>query len=149
MIGVLLGIAVVKMLVVHLVLVAAFGWTVAILLGVVDVAAVLDLTLLLRSFKRLPVVLTADVLMMRTGFLKSLTVPVAQIAGTGRTWDAATLKQRGVVNFALIGWPNVWLDLDPPVQHRRGTPVSAIAHKLDDPVAFHAAIAALSAAHGH
>ena len=81
MIGVLLGIAVVEMLVVHLVLVAAFGWTVAILVGNVDVAAVLYLTLLLRSFKRLPVVLTADVLMMRTGFLKSLTVPSRRSPG--------------------------------------------------------------------
>jgi hypothetical protein len=149
MIGVLLGIAVVEMLVVHLVIVAAVGWIAAIVVGIIDVAVIAYLALLLQSFKRMPVTLSADVLTMRTGFLKSVVVPVAQIAGCRRNWDADALKQESVVSLALIGWPNVWLELDLPVPRRRGKPISAIAHKLDDPVAFHAAIAALSAAHGH
>jgi hypothetical protein len=76
--------------------------------------------------------------------LKSVVVPVGQIAGLRATWDAAALKQRGVVNLALVSWPSVVIDLDPPVPTRRGRQVHAVAHKLDDPAAFHAAITALS-----
>ncbi|WP_426258772.1 hypothetical protein [Sphingomonas sp. DC1600-2] len=144
MIGVLLGIAIVEMCVVHLVVGALFGWTVALVVGVLDLSLVIGLALLLRSFRRLPVTIADGVLTLRAGLLKSVVVPVGQIAGLRATWDAAALKQRGVVNLALVSWPSVVIDLDPPVPTRRGRQVRAVAHKLDDPAAFHAAIAALS-----
>jgi len=144
MIGVLLGIAIVEMCVVHLVVGALFGWTVALVVGVLDLSLVIGLALLLRSFRRLPVTIADGVLTLRAGLLKSVVVPVGQIAGLRATWDAAALKQRGVVNLALVSWPSVVIDLDPPVPTRRGRQVHAVAHKLDDPAAFHAAIAALS-----
>lgn len=144
MIGVLLGIAIVEMCVVHLVVGALFGWTVAMVVGVLDLSLVIGLALLLRSFRRLPVTIADGVLTLRAGLLKSVVVPVGQIAGLRATWDAAALKQRGVVNLALVSWPSVVIDLDPPVLTRRGMQVHAVAHKLDDPAAFHAAIAALS-----
>lgn len=144
MIGVLLGIAIVEMCVVHLVVGALFGWTVALVVGVLDLSLVIGLALLLRSFRRLPVTIADGVLTLRAGLLKSVVVPVGQIAGLRATWDAAALKQHGVVNLALASWPSVVIDLDPPVLMRRGRQVRAVAHKLDDPAAFHAAIAALS-----
>ncbi|MDR6849655.1 hypothetical protein J2X47_002914 [Sphingomonas sp. BE270] len=144
MIGVLLGIAIVEMCVVHLVVGALFGWTVALVVGVLDLSLVIGLALLLRSFRRLPVTIADGVLTLRAGLLKSVVVPVGQIAGLRATWDAAALKQRGVVNLALVSWPSVVIDLDPPVPTRRGRQVHAVAHKLDDPAAFHAAITALS-----
>jgi hypothetical protein len=49
----------------------------------------------------------------------------------------------------LLGIANILVDLSEPVFTRRGKPIRAIAHTLDDPAAFHAAITALSAAHGH
>jgi hypothetical protein len=149
MIGVLLGIAIVEMCVVHLVVGALFGWTVALGVGVLDLSLVLGLFLLLRSLRRLPVTLTGGVLTMRAGVLKSVTVPTRQIVGLRATWDAAALKERGVLNLALASWPSVVVDLHPPVLTRRGKPIHAIAHKLDDPAAFHAAIAALSRDNGH
>ena len=46
MIGVLLGIAIVEMCVVHLVVGALFGWTVALVVGVLDLSLVIGLALL-------------------------------------------------------------------------------------------------------
>lgn len=149
MIGVLLGIAIVEMLVVHLVVVAWLGWRAAAVAGVIDASLVIALIGLIRSFRRLPVTLADGVLTMRAGSLKTIAIPIAHIAGLRATWDAAALKQRGVLNLALASWPSVVVDLEPPVVLRRGRQLRAVAHKLDDPVAFHAAIAALSRSHGH
>lgn len=142
--AVLLGIAIVEMCVVHLVVGALFGWTVALVVGVLDLSLVISLVLLLRSFRRLPVTIADDVLTLRVGMLKTIAVPVHQIAGLRASWTAADLKPRGVVNLALASWPSVVIDLDPPVLGPRGRSVHTVAHKLDDPAAFHAAIAALS-----
>lgn len=149
MIGVLLGIAIVEMLVMHLVVVALLGWWAAVIVGLLDLSLVVTLVLLLRSFRRLPVTLADGVLMMRAGSLRSVAVPVGQIAGLRASWDAAALKQRGTLNLALASWPSVVIDLDPPIMTRRGRAIHAVAHKLDDPAAFHAAIAGLSRGDGH
>jgi len=146
---VLLGLAVVELLVVHIVVVAVFGPLAAIIVGAIGVAAVMGLILLLRSFKSFPVTVVDGVLTLRAGYLKRIAIPTSSIAGLRSTWDAAALKRPGVVNLALANWPNVFLDLSTPVSARRGKPIHAVAHKLDDPAAFHAAITALSAADGH
>ncbi|WP_374943383.1 hypothetical protein [Sphingomonas sp.] len=145
-IGVLLGIAIVEMLVVHLVVMALFGGTAAIVAGVLDLSLVIALIGLLRSFRRLPVTIADGVLTMRAGALRSVAVPVGQVAGLRSSWDAAAMKERGVLNLALASWPNVVVDLSAPVPgHRR--PVHAVAHKLDDPAGFAAAIDALGLRH--
>lgn len=149
MIGVLLGIAVVEMLVVHLIAVALLGWMAAAIIGAIDLSMVVSLIVLLRSFRRLPVTIRDGVLTMHGGSLRTIAVPVAQIAGLRASWDAQALKEKGVVNLALASWPSVVVDLAEPVLTRRGKPIWAIAHKLDDPVSFHAAIAALSRPDGH
>lgn len=145
MIGVLLGIAIVEMLVVHLVVVALFGWTAAIVVGVLDLSLVVTLAGLLRSFRRLPVTIADGVLTMRAGVLKSVAVPVGQVAGLRLNWDAAALRDRGVLNLALASWPNIVVDLTAPIPGRR-RPVHAVAHCLDDPAGFAAAIEALGRA---
>ena len=149
MIGVLLGIAIVEMLVVHLVVVTMFGWVAAVIVGVLDLSLVIALIGLLRSFRRLPVTIADGVLTMRAGSLKSIAVPTVQIAGLRSTWDAAAIKDRTLLNLALASWPSVVVDLREPVVLRRGRQIHAIAHKLDDPPAFHAAIAALSRGDGY
>jgi hypothetical protein len=49
-----------------------------------------------------------------------------------------------VLNLALIAYPSVLLDLDPPLPGRRA-PTRTIAHRLDDPSGFGAAVEALLA----
>lgn len=140
MMGVLLGLALVEMFVVHIVAVALWRWTVAIALGVIDLSMVVWLVLLIRSFRRLPVTISDGQLTMRAGNLRSIKVPFAAIVGLRDHWDAAALKQPGVVNLALAAWPSVVVDLRAPIAVRRGKLVTAIAHKLDDPAAFRAAL---------
>lgn len=140
MMGVLFGLALVEMFVVHIVAVALWGWTVAIVLGVIDVSMIVWLALLIRSFRRLPVTIGYGQLTMRAGNLRSITVPLDTISGLRTAWDSAALKQPGVVNLALAAWPSVMIDLRKPVSGRRGKPVTTIAHKLDDPTTFRAAL---------
>ncbi|MEG3086590.1 hypothetical protein [Sphingomonas sp. PB4P5] len=149
MMGVLLGLAIVEMLVVHLVVVAWLGPWAALINGAIDLSAVVALVWLLRSFKRRPVTIRDGILTLHAGYLQSIAVPVEQIAGLRGSWDAAAIKDRRLLNLALVAWPNVVIDLKTPIALRRGRQVHAVAHKLDDPAAFHAAIAALSRGDGY
>ena len=58
------------------------------------------------------------------------------------TWPGGAEKKRGVFNLALINYPNVMLDLDPPLQRKRA--LIAVAHRLDDPAGFAAAVRRLT-----
>jgi hypothetical protein len=149
MIGVLLGLAIVEMLVVHLVVVALLGGWAALIIGALDLSLVVSLVWLLRSFRQRPVTLADGMLTLHAGYLQSIAVPIDQIAGLRATWDTAAIKDRRLLNCALIAWPSVVIDLKAPIVLRRGRQVQAVAHKLDDPAAFHAAIAALSRGNGY
>ncbi|MEO7169447.1 MAG: hypothetical protein ABIY39_03645 [Sphingomonas sp.] len=142
MLAVLLGLAVTEMLVVHLVVVAAWGWLAALVFGIIDLSLVVTLVGLIRSFRRLPVLIRDGRLTMRAGWLKMVTIEIDQIAGFRPQWDAAAIRQRDLLNLALLAWPNVVLDLKQPIPLGRRR-ISAIAHKLDEPATFHAALAAL------
>jgi hypothetical protein len=139
--GVLLGLAIVETLVLHVIAVAMWGWTVAIVLALLDLSLVAALIGLLRAIRRHPVTIADGVLTMRIGALKVIPIPLDQVAGLRTAWDAAALKQKGVANLALATWPNVVVDLTHPVRLRRRD-IHAVAHKLDDPAAFAAALTA-------
>ncbi len=148
MIGVLLGIAIVETLVVHLVVFAIWGWKVAAVLGVIDLSAIVTLVRLLLSFKRLPVTIDGDRLTVHAGYLRKVEIDVENIAGLRADFDRAAIKRKGVANCALIAWPNVLIELHRPIKVRRRRIISHVAHRLDDPAAFHAAIAQLERGHG-
>ncbi|WP_404713484.1 hypothetical protein [Sphingomonas sp. MMS24-J13] len=139
--GVLLGLAIVETLVVHVVAVALWGWWVALALGLLDLSLVVALIGLLRAIRRHPVTIGDDGLTMRLGRRRIGPIPFDAVAGLRSSWDAAALKRKGVANLALATWPNVVIDLASPVTVR-GRPVGTIAHKLDDPAAFVAALTA-------
>ena len=135
--GVLLGIALVESLVVHVIAMALWGWKVAVILLLIDFSAVLTLVGLLRSFRRLPVTIERNRLLLRAGWLKSIELDIGEIAGLREHWDAAAIKRRDVLNLALAAWPNVVIDLRRPVG-KRG--IVAVAHRFDDPDAFRMAL---------
>jgi hypothetical protein len=139
--GVLLGLAIVETMVIHIVAVAVWGWTVALVFGILDLSLVAALIRLLRSIRRCPVTIANGMLTMRVGALKRVDIPLVQVAGLRQSWDAEALRQKGVANFALGSWPNVVVDLSHPVRVRRRD-IQTIAHKLDDPAAFADAIGA-------
>lgn len=135
----LLGLAIVETLVLHVIAIALWGRSVAILLGVADISLVLMLAGLLRSMRRYPVTIGNDILTMRVGRLRIIPIPLDRIAGLRTSWDAEALKAPGVANLALMTWPNIVVDLAVPVW-AHGRAISAVAHKLDDPVGFAAAL---------
>jgi hypothetical protein len=149
MLGVLLGLAVVETIVVHIVALALWGMTVAAVLAVIDLSAVLMLVGWLRSFRRRPVTIEGRRLVFRLGRLFEVPVDIDDIAGFRTSWDSAAIKRKSVLNLALVAWPNVVLDLREPIKVRHRRIISTVAHRLDDPAAFHAAIASLERADGH
>jgi hypothetical protein len=62
-------------------------------------------------------------------------VPLAQVAGVRQSFPSAALKEPGVVNLALIAYPNVLLDVEPPLE-LRSSKARSIADRLEEPAAF-------------
>ena len=148
MMGVFLALAGIELVVVHL-LVALWRPWVALLLSLFSLATIAWVVALIRSFKRLPVRIAGGILIMRAGNLHRMDIPLADVAGLRPAWDAAALRQRDVLNLAMIAYPNIVLDLRRPIRLGRRREIRAVAHRFDDPVAFARAIARLESAHGH
>ncbi len=138
MLWVLVGLASIEFAVVHALL-AMWHPIVAILLSAATLASIVWLVAGIRSFRRLPVTLDGETLVMRAGTLKAITVPVDRIAGLRESWDAAFVKRRTTLNLAFIAYPNVVVDLVVPQSTGRRS-IGAVAHRLDDPAAFAAAV---------
>ena len=143
MMWVLVALGSVELMVVHLLVSLLWGRVAALLLSGVTLAGIVWLAGVIRSMKRLPVLLDHDRLVMRVGTLRSVTVPLANIAGLRQSWDGGALQARDVLNLALIAHPNILVDLAEPLPGRRK--VRAIAHRLDDPAAFARALESLRA----
>ena len=139
----LVGIATLEFVVVHA-SIAMWRPGVAIVLSALTLASIIWLVVGIRSFKRLPVTLDDAMLLMRAGTLKRIAIPVANIAGLRPAWDAAFVKRRTTLNLALIAYPNVVVELAIPHRSGRRT-IEAVAHRLDDPAAFVAAVERLGA----
>jgi hypothetical protein len=140
MMWVFAGLAGLELVVVHFLL-ALWNWRVAVVVTLVSLAGVIWLVRAIRSFRRLPVLVSPERVTFRVGHIARLEVPLANIAGVRTAWDSAEIKQRGVRNLALIAYPNVLVELAEPLAGRRAT--RAVAHRFDDPASF---IAALEAA---
>jgi hypothetical protein len=134
MMWVFVALASIELVVVHFLLALWRPW-VALAVSLITLPSLIWLLRTIASFRRLPVMIEDDRLLLRTGGLRSVAVPLSQVAGLRANWTGDDLKGPGVMNPALIAYPNVWIDLSGPVAGRRG-PVRAIAHKLDDPEAF-------------
>jgi len=142
MMWVFVAIAATELAVVHLLVAMWWPW-VAFALSAISFGSILWLVGVIRSFARLPVQIADGQLLMRVGTLKQASTPLGNIVGLAPHWDAAMLKQRDVINLALIAYPNVVVLLRAPVTASRGRMVTKIAHRLDDPHAFAAALEAL------
>jgi hypothetical protein len=149
MLGVLLGLAIVEAIVVHIVALAIWGWKVAVGLALIDVSVVVMLARLLRSFRRRPVTIEGRTVTMRLGDSIAIAIDIDDIKAFRTSWDSVAIKRKSTLNLALFAWPNVVFDLHEPRKVRRRRIISTIAHRLDDPVAFHAAIASLERNHGN
>lgn len=129
----------VELFVTHLLVATLWSHVAAWILSAISLATLVWVIRFIRSLKRLPVLVDDDGVTIRVGSLKSVRVPAGHIAGLRTAWPREELQQRGVLNLALINYPNIMLDLDPPLPGRR-RPIKAVAHRLDDPAGFAAAI---------
>jgi hypothetical protein len=129
----------IELAVVHLIVSALWSRTAALILSLLSLATLAWIILLIRSLKRLPVLVDEAGVTMRVGALKGLIVPRERIAAVRTDWPREMLKQRSVLNLALLNYPNVMLDLDPPIPSRRRS-VRSVAHRLDNPGGFVAAV---------
>ena len=142
MMWMLVAIGTVELAVTH-VLLSFWSRPVAIGLSLVTLGGLAWIVRVIVSMRNRPVLLGADRLVMQVGTMRSVSVPLAQVAGLRPAWNAAAVKHRSVLNLALLAYPNVVVDLVAPLPGRRG--VVAIAHRLDDPAAFAAALERLGA----
>jgi hypothetical protein len=139
----LIALSILEALAVHFLI---YFWSpiLALILTLLTLGGIAWMVALLRSFKRLPVLVGGEGVTMRVRTLRSVHVPAAQISGLRLSFTDRDVKQPGLINLALIAYPNVLLDLDPPLAGKRA-PTLTIAHRVDDPVAFQAAVEALLA----
>jgi hypothetical protein len=143
MMWMLIGISIVEALAVHFLL---WLWSplVAGILTLLTLGFVAWLVRLLLSFKRLPVLVGAQGVTMRVGTLRCVHVPVEQLDTLRRNFAEHDLKQPDVLNLALLAYPNVLLDIHPPLIGKR-RPIGTVAHRIDDHAGFAAAVDALLA----
>jgi hypothetical protein len=144
MLWVLVALAGCELLVAH-VLVAIWSHRAAVILSLLSVSGIVWLVWAIWSFKAMPVLVAPDRLTLRVGRIKRIEVPIGVVAGLRASWDGAAIKHRSLLNLALVAYPNIVIDLHEPVM--TGGPLSrsivAIAHRLDDPQAFAAALGAV------
>jgi len=92
----------------------------------------------IASWKRHPHELTAECLRLHMGSLRHVEVPLAAIAGVSGELAPGILKARDTLNLVPIAHPNRIIALRVPLE--TGRTRHRIAVRLDDPVAFDAAI---------
>jgi len=144
MLWVMIGLGTIELLLGHF-LIALWNSTVALILSLLTIATLIWLVMLIRSFKRLPVLLDDETILFRTGTLNETRVPIADVASVERHFAGEALKHKGVLNFGMMSYPNLLIGLATPIEKRRQT-VSHIAFCFDEPDRFAAALAAARAA---
>jgi hypothetical protein len=142
MLWVMIALGTIELLVVHF-LISFWSLWVAAILSLLSLASIVWLVLLIRSMKRLPVLVERERLVMRTGSLTEFAVPGANIAAVRTNFPSEAVKERSVLDLGLLAYPNVLVELRRPVERSTGRRTSAVAHCLDDPAAFAAAVKAL------
>lgn len=142
MLWVLIGLSSIELIMVHFLL-AFWSVGVAAVASILTGAAIMWLVHVVRSMRRLPVVLTGERLILRVGTLRRFDVDRSNVAGLRLSWSSRAERAKSVANLALIAYPNVFVDLKAPVTgYRLGRPIhiTSIAHRLDDLPGFVAAI---------
>lgn len=142
MLWVLIGLSSIELITVH-VLLAFWNGLVAAVTSILTGAVIVWLVHVVRSMRRLPVVLTGERLILRVGTLRSFDVDRSNVAGLRMSWSSRAERGKSVANLALIAYPNVFIDLKAPIAGSRlGRPtlITSIAHRMDDLPGFVAAI---------
>lgn len=137
MMWVLVALMAIEMLVLHALLAFWLPMT-AMVLTVATLAFIAWMVHAIRSLRRRPVLVDDERVLMRVGVIREVAVPIEDIAAVGGELSRAELG-RDVLNLALIAHPNLHLRLCRPITRGRRV-ITAVAHRVDDPGAFTAAV---------
>jgi hypothetical protein len=141
MIWALVALSLGELCLVHLLVALLWSAWVAAALSVMTAIGIAWLVMAIRSFRTLPVLVDEKQVLLRAGRIKSIVIDRTAIAGLRGEILSAEAKSRGVLKLSLLAYPNIVIDLLAPVDAGRGRMVGAVAHRLDDPAAFRAALA--------
>lgn len=135
----LLVLSVIEAAVYHL-LVSHWSRTAALAMFVLSDVGLVYLVGLIKSFRFRPILMTADAVQVRAGFLLDRTIPLDRIAGVSPVFAGEEVRDPATLNMALLAWPNVMLTLNEPLPRRRlwrqQLPYAKVAFRLDDPEPF-------------
>lgn len=137
---VLVALMAIELLVTHLLLAHWFPRA-ALAVSAVTLALMLWFAGGVLSFARRPVLVGGTELLLRLGWLKRVAVPIARVRAVRREPIVLAPGDRTILNLALVTHPNIAVELSPPLRRRRGV-LGMVAHRLDDPAAFEAAVLA-------
>lgn len=134
----LLVLSAIEMAVYHL-LVGHWSRTAAIVMFVLSDVGFVYLLGLIKSFRFRPVLLTAEGVRVRAGFLIDQLVPFDAIVAVDAGFTGEEVRDAATLNASLLAWPNVMLRLDRPLPRetwlKRGS-FTRVAFRLDDPAPF-------------
>lgn len=133
------GLATLELLLVHLFVALKWpriGWP----LTVVSAISLVWLIAWIRSWRRMPHELDGNLLILRMGSLRSMSLPLAAIEGISTKVSRDILKQPGTRNLVPVAFPNRLILLREPLPDRRRT--IRVAVRVDDPASFDAALSA-------
>lgn len=136
MLWVFSGLACIELVSVHFLLVHVWpraAWPISLLTAL----SVLWLIGWIRSWARLPHELGDGALRLHCGSLRSVVIPLAQIALV-RGLKQGDLAKNGLCNLVPIAHPNRLIELIAPLAGRKAA--WRVAIRLDDPMAFDAAL---------
>ncbi|AWW75268.1 hypothetical protein CD351_12595 [Erythrobacter sp. KY5] len=139
MIATFLVLQVIEISVVHLLLMY-WSPTLAWVLFAVSVWGIIWTVALLKSFRINPVLVTGDVVRVRSGMIYDFEVPISQIADAATAFTSEELQDKSVLNLALMSAPNVSLRFSRPIAIPTAIGgekhISGVGLRLDDSAGF-------------
>jgi hypothetical protein len=142
----LIGAMVLETVAVHLGVYFLISRTAAWVLLALSVLGLVWLLGLVNSVAKLPILVTEDGIRVRAGLLIDRWLPAAQIAGVKTGLDFGNLKRPEALRASLVVYPNVLIELSPPLPVGQGAgrrEVTLVALHPDDLAGFTAAVRAL------
>ncbi|EAQ30716.1 hypothetical protein NAP1_08050 [Erythrobacter sp. NAP1] len=139
MVATFLALQVIEISVVHLLLML-WSPTLAWVLFALSIWGIIWTVALLKSFRINPVLVTGEVVRVRSGMLYDFEVPIHQIADASTAFTSEELQDKSVLNLALMSAPNVSLRFENPVVFSTALGgekrISGVGLRLDDSAGF-------------
>lgn len=139
----LLGACVLELVAAHLLVRLFFGPVATWVVFAFSVMGVVYVVGLMRALARLPLLVSDEGVRVRAGPLIDHWLPISQVAGADCVINCGDTKRPGFLKASLLAYPNVVVEIDPPLTlKRRGRTeeITAIGLHPDDAAGFVTAV---------